>query len=264
MPSSINVQFIGTAEFVPRALVELLNQVSNPDCDDQFPLLTQKAGLARVALHGGLLFFTFGCHLGLLCFSYSHGWSAIMQWCLYVLGLTTFHVLEFLMTALYNPRTCTADSFLINHSKAYTIAAIASWVEFWVEMWLWPGIKGATWTILFGTSVVFVGQFCRTLAMYTAGKSFHHIVQVNKDSRHRLITTGIYSLLRHPSYFGWFWWSIGTQVLLGNPFCVICYAFASRDFFANRIPFEEQALRQMYPKQYEAYCERTPVLIPFL
>ena len=33
-------------------------------------------------------------------------------------------------------------AFLINQSKAYMIAAAASWVEFWVEYFLFPSLKG--------------------------------------------------------------------------------------------------------------------------
>lgn len=47
------------------------------------------------------------------------------------------------------------------------------------------------------------------------------------------------SHLRHPAYFGWFWWSIGTQMLLCNPVCIVVYAAASWRFFSQRIPFEE-------------------------
>ena len=59
-----------------------------------------------------------------------------------------------------------------------------------------------------------------------AGSNFDHIVQSNKDSGHQLVTTGVYTYLRHPSYCGWFWWSIGTQVLLCNPLCIVAYAVA--------------------------------------
>ena len=71
-------------------------------------------------------------------------------------------------------------------------------------------------------------------------------------------------IFRHPSYFGWFWFSIGTQILLGNPFCVVAYAIASWKFFKDRIPFEESALAHMYGKKYEAYREKTIVGIPFI
>ena len=38
--------------------------------------------------------------------------------------LSTFHLLEFFITALYNPYVTSADSFLVNHSIAYTAAAL--------------------------------------------------------------------------------------------------------------------------------------------
>ncbi|CAN0453530.1 unnamed protein product, partial [Hapterophycus canaliculatus] len=33
-----------------------------------------------------------------------------------------------------------------------------------------------------------------------------------REESHQLVTSGVYRFLRHPSYFGWFWWSLGTQV----------------------------------------------------
>lgn len=33
-----------------------------------------------------------------------------------------------------------------------------------------------------------------------------------REDSHQLVTRGVYRFLRHPSYFGWFWWSLGTQV----------------------------------------------------
>lgn len=48
--------------------------------------------------------------------------------------------------------------------------------------------------------------------MITAGTSFTHLISYDKRRDHRLVTRGVYSLFRHPSYVGWFWWSVGTQV----------------------------------------------------
>lgn len=38
-------------------------------------------------------------------------------------------------------------------------------------------------------------------------------VQFTKAETHQLVTHGVYSIVRHPSYVGWFWWSVGTQVI---------------------------------------------------
>ena len=48
--------------------------------------------------------------------------------------------------------------------------------------------------------------------MFTAKTNFNHYVQYVKQQGHELVTTGVYSFCRHPSYVGWFLWSIGTQV----------------------------------------------------
>lgn len=63
-----------------------------------------------------------------------------------------------------------------------------------------------------GVILCIVGEGFRKLAMLTAGRNFTHLIQFQKRAHHELITHGIYSLFRHPSYVGWFWWSVGTQV----------------------------------------------------
>lgn len=46
--------------------------------------------------------------------------------------------------------------------------------------------------IIPGLLVVIAGQAIRTLAMYTAGSNFHHIVQTKQANSHQLVTDGIY------------------------------------------------------------------------
>lgn len=65
---------------------------------------------------------------------------------------------------------------------------------------------------LTGLMLVIAGEFIRKLAMWTAKSNFNHYVQHVKEEGHELVTTGIYAYCRHPSYVGWFYWSVGTQV----------------------------------------------------
>lgn len=60
--------------------------------------------------------------------------------------------------------------------------------------------------------MVLCGEGLRKAAMLTAGSNFNHIVQNEKAQSHVLVTGGVYAFFRHPSYVGWFYWSIGTQV----------------------------------------------------
>ena len=71
--------------------------------------------------------------------------------------------------------------------------------------------------------------------MVTATTNFHHHVQKKQRQGHELVTHGIYAWLRHPSYFGFFWWAVGTQLVLGNVFCFFIYVFVLWRFFFRRI-----------------------------
>lgn len=41
-------------------------------------------------------------------------------------------------------------------------------------------------------------------------------VAFNKLKEHQLVKTGIYAWSRHPSYAGFVWWALGTQVRTGT------------------------------------------------
>ena len=75
-----------------------------------------------------------------------------------------------------------------------------------------PELKQLSYFSLLGLLMVMCGECLRKAAMLTAGSNFNHIVQNEKAQSHVLVTDGVYSMFRHPSYVGWFYWSIGTQV----------------------------------------------------
>ncbi len=194
------------------------------------------------------------------------GWS-LFPFAVYSSALSTFHILEFAVTALYNPTVVTATSFVVDHSVAYSAAALGSWVEYWLRFLL--GLIVPSWSPTFGFMnflgliLVMGGQVLRYVAMSTCGSNFNHIIQTDKKEQ-VLVKHGVYATLRHPSYTGWFYWSIGTQLLLGNFFCSVAYAMASWRFFAARVPFEERTLREMFGDEYIEYARRTYIGIPFV
>lgn len=164
-----------------------------------------------------------GLHLGMLVFFFSlklymHESELLANagiiWCSYFSLLCLFHFFEFFITALYQSASLSYNSFIVNHSQAYTVAALASWLEFWIEAVLFGGSrwKFNFYTLFFGVLMVIGGQYTRSLAMATCGSNFDHVIMVSRKPEHKLVTHGIYAVLRHPSYFGWFYWSIGTQV----------------------------------------------------
>ncbi len=77
-----------------------------------------------------------------------------------------------------------------------------------------------------------------------------------------LVTNGVYSICRHPSYFGWFLWCLGSQLVMTNTVSFIGFYFASVKFFKDRVPEEEYYLTEFFGEDYLDYALRTPILIP--
>lgn len=105
----------------------------------------------------------------------------------YVVIMSLFHYGEFLATAVTNPDNLSTDSFLLNHSVAYGVAAAVSWVEFGLELHFLPVLKSQKTLSQAGIVVCLFGDVLRKLAMFHAGRSFNHIVQSSKREDHVLV-----------------------------------------------------------------------------
>ncbi|POW04440.1 hypothetical protein PSTT_10408 [Puccinia striiformis] len=197
----------------------------------------------------------------------SHQWTRLN---IYFIQLTAFHLLEFLTTAIFNPSRVTVDSFLLNNGSSYWFAQILSVLEYVIR----EKYFGGTILVTIDSSIVRVlglvislgGQIIRSLAMITAANSFNHRVSTHskKQDDHTLVTNGIYQFSRHPSYFGFFWWSIGIQLFLANPFSLAIFSFVLWSFFNSRIQNEELHLVKFFGKAYITYRSTIPTRIPFI
>lgn len=164
---------------------------------------------------------------------------------IYIAMLCLFHFLEYWVTARYNTDVATTDAYLLTQNGwAYNIAHMIAISEclmtrlFCSEKYFartalpFGGIYLQT---ILGFFLVILGQTIRTVAMAQAGPSFNHTVQARRKETHILVQHGVYSVLRHPSYFGFYWWALGTQMVLGNVVTFSFFALALWKFFASRI-----------------------------
>jgi protein-S-isoprenylcysteine O-methyltransferase len=207
------------------------------------------------------------CALGLatgssvVCGIYYGHTSQYAAFCRYAYIFSVFHASEFFMTAITNNEGLKADSFLLNHSKAYWMAASLSWLEFSIEAYFFPEFYSNVVSYC-GLALCLLGEAARKLAMFHASNGFTHQIRIRKHNNHVLVTNGIYSLVRHPGYLGWLLWSVGTQLILCNPLCVIVYAYVTFHFFDDRIYEEERYLIEFFGQRYVHYQHRVPTGIP--
>lgn len=163
----------------------------------------------------------------------------------FLTALTAFHFLEYYVTARYNTDVATIDAFLLSQNgAAYNFAHTFALTECIVTRLVLPEayftrvasiVGGFKIQVALGLFLVILGQSVRTVAMAQAGRSFNHTVQWKQKQDHVLVTEGLYSVFRHPSYFGFFWWALGTQLVLGNVVSFSLYALVLWRFFSTRI-----------------------------
>lgn len=181
--------------------------------------------------------------------------------------LSVFHFLEFYITAAYNTPIAYVTSFLLTNGSQYRTAHTIALIETCITSYFFPSWQArfhGPVLIVIGLIMIGVGQSVRSTAMAQAGTNFNHTVQSKKNDGHELVTTGLYAHFRHPSYFGFFWWGIGTQIVLGNTICLFGYAGVLWYFFMKRITHEEAHLIEFFGEEYRAYRAKTKVWIPFI
>ena len=138
-------------------------------------------------------------------------------------------------------------------------------VEYLLELYFLPWLKAEPHPVVYiGLVMAVAGDGIRKAAIITAGQSFTHLIQTEGRPEHRLVTWGVYSVWRHPGYFGWSLWAVGTQVLLRNPLATPLFAYAAFSFFADRIPYEEAHLLGIFGAKYDKYRRATPTRMPFI
>eukprot|EP00035_Acanthoeca_spectabilis_P004230 m.100614 g.100614 ORF g.100614 m.100614 type:complete len:317 (-) comp12493_c0_seq4:5769-6719(-) len=227
-------------------------------CSGVLDVVRYPSRLKEIYIPGSFVGFTMGTG-GLVALGSQRHWS----WGCYMMSVSMYHASEYFITALHNRDVLSVDSWMINHSKEYGAAAAASWIEYWVECALFPRFQFSMVSKI-GAVMVVLGDGLRKLAMHTAGTNFKHQVADTRIDGHELVTVGVYRLFRHPSYVGWFYWSIGTQLLLCNPICLLAYPVISWQFFRDRIDREELRLITFFGKDYVDYQRRVGTGLPFI
>ena len=91
------------------------------------------------------------------------------------------------------------------------------------------------------------------------GRRFSGLVAIQPE--HTLARSGVYGVIRHPSYLGLLVNSLGWGLAFRSGVGVLLTALAIPPLVA-RIRAEEKLLHTQFGGEYDAYCARTSRLIP--
>lgn len=114
---------------------------------------------------------------------------------------------------------------------------------------------------LVGLAFVGAGMVVRMGAMKTLGR--FHTMDVATQAGQRIIDTGQYKWIRHPSYAGALLTLLGILLCATNWLSLACFAVGVAGY-AYRMVVEERALSAALGEPYREYVSRTRRLIPFV
>jgi protein-S-isoprenylcysteine O-methyltransferase Ste14 len=112
-----------------------------------------------------------------------------------------------------------------------------------------------------GVLLFIVGGVLRIWPVFVLGHRFSGLVAIQPG--HTLVTTGLYSVIRHPSYLGLLVNALGWAFAFRSGVGVLLTAITIVPLVA-RIRSEETLLHTQFGAEYDAYRARTSRLIPGL
>ncbi len=112
-----------------------------------------------------------------------------------------------------------------------------------------------------GVALFAAGGCLRLWPVFVLGHRFSGLVAIQPG--HTLVTTGIYALIRHPSYLGLLVNALGWALAFRSTVGVLLTALLIPPLLA-RIRSEETLLRTQFGAEYDAYRARTSRLLPGL
>lgn len=187
---------------------------------------------------------------------YDHPIAAVLFWVAFAL----FTAVELTVAVRSRGRADSRPAQLDRSSKRVVSASI--WAAFIAGFVLAGAVPGAAiaastpplrWAVFgVGIALVVTGVGLRQWAITTLGRFFTLEVRVSDD--HRVVGTGPYRLLRHPSYTGALLALLGVGLALGNWLSLAVLVLVPTFGFMRRIRVEEQALSAQLGESYRRYA----------
>jgi protein-S-isoprenylcysteine O-methyltransferase Ste14 len=121
---------------------------------------------------------------------------------------------------------------------------------------------GAASVSLCGLVMIVIGLIIRWVAILTLRRYFTTDVSIQHE--HKLMSAGIYGIVRHPAYSGSLLSFLGLGLTYANWLCTVVIFIPILCAFLYRINVEEAALTAHFGEIYAAYRNRVKRLIPFV
>ncbi len=126
----------------------------------------------------------------------------------------------------------------------------------------WARLPASSWTQVLALAFLASGLVLRWASILTLGRLFTVDVAIHVE--HRIVESGPYRLIRHPSYAGLLLAFVGLGFFFSNWMSLAALVVPIAAAVLNRIAKEEDTLRRAFGSAYEDYCARTRRLVPWV
>lgn len=118
-----------------------------------------------------------------------------------------------------------------------------------------------SWWLAFSMLVSFSGFVvrCLVIGFVPSGTSGRNTLSQRAE---QLNTSGFYSLVRHPLYFGNFLIALGIVLQVKSPWFLLMFLLAYALYYERIMFAEEGFLREKFGEEFKTWSARTPAFIP--
>ncbi len=92
------------------------------------------------------------------------------------------------------------------------------------------------------------------------GRNFSPTLEIKEGQT--LVTSGVYSHIRHPMYAAHWLWAVSQVLLLQNWIAGPAFLVTFLPMYLYRVPREEQMMTENFGDEYRSYMKRTGRIIP--
>jgi protein-S-isoprenylcysteine O-methyltransferase Ste14 len=116
--------------------------------------------------------------------------------------------------------------------------------------------------MIFSLILYSIGLLLRYVSILYLGKYFTRDVSI--ESKHELISSGPYTLLRHPLYVGLFLLTTSVPLFFGHMYVYILAIILMSTVLNQRMKLEEALLTEHFKESYTTWKSRRYRFIPFI
>lgn len=152
---------------------------------------------------------------------------------------------------------------------AYNVIAVLGAGVIFMYQWSLPTVMQMptkAWMLCLGAIIIFIGLFIGGAAFLSFDKSeFFGLKQLEgkPEKKGKLLTSGLYSMVRHPLYFALIL-IISGYLLYSFHLSNLIFAICTFTYLLIGTKLEEAKLVETFGRDYLAYRHKVKMLIPFL